>query len=282
MITALVDNTRAFATKGARGACPGCRRPVLAKCGEIVRSHWAHLPNTDCSWANHPGETPWHADWKLTCSDAARVEHTNGDHRADVISPAGHAIEFQHSPIDPVSIRARERHWVRGHWIYDGVGTEDGQRLRLSRHPDRMDEDYRSITWERPRLLAHKATWPVWVDLGAADGHLLWIGHLRYDQWSTGWGHLVARDTFIKGIVNGWGLDPSVPKPGQSWNPAPVTEPLTCLYHRCPKPAQYTLKAEYGHATWRGCADHWRAMSDALRIGMGTSGDVQTTKVLWP
>lgn len=48
MITAVRDGRYAFATVGARGTCPDCLEPVIAKCGEIVRAHWAHRPDADC------------------------------------------------------------------------------------------------------------------------------------------------------------------------------------------------------------------------------------------
>src|SRR5215475_4669527 len=54
---------RILATPGTRAACPTCRAPTLAKCGEIVTWHWAHPAARECDpWAEH--ETAWHLDWK--------------------------------------------------------------------------------------------------------------------------------------------------------------------------------------------------------------------------
>ena len=51
---ALVDGSRQEAVKGARGSCPGCGRPVLAKCGEIMVHHWAHQAREACEFEREP------------------------------------------------------------------------------------------------------------------------------------------------------------------------------------------------------------------------------------
>jgi hypothetical protein len=224
MITALMSGEYAYATAGGRGTCGDCSEPVLAKCGEIVRHHWAHQPGSECVWAGAP-ETEWHASWKFECTDPARVEVTRGNHRADAISPSGYVLEFQHSQIDPADVKARERHWRRGAWVADGIEHYADERLEVSYHPDRRDDTYRNFVWRWSPHLLNTARWPVWVDLEPESDTILLVGKLYIDSSPRrGYGWRVDRQVFIDGVLNGYGLAPAKPSFGEIWLPKAITE----------------------------------------------------------
>ena len=107
---ALVNGTRAEATKGAKGVCPGCARSVLAKCGEIMVHHWAHQAAESCDFERE-GMTKWHLDWQKEFPEHMR-EVVLGPHRADVKTDHW-VIEFQHSSISHEKVRERTDHWSK-------------------------------------------------------------------------------------------------------------------------------------------------------------------------
>ncbi|OSZ79036.1 hypothetical protein CAP35_12535 [Chitinophagaceae bacterium IBVUCB1] len=125
MKIALVDNIRTGATKGATGICPCCGSQVIARCGEIRVDHWAHKGARHCDpwWEN---ETDWHRSWKGNFSAdwqevIASDEITGEKHIADIKTDYGLVIEFQHSRIDPVERRAREKFYKNMIWVVDGT-----------------------------------------------------------------------------------------------------------------------------------------------------------------
>ena len=107
---ALVDGSRQEAVKGGRGSCPGCGRPVLAKCGEIMVHHWAHQAREACEFEREP-MTKWHLDWQKEFPEHMR-EVVQGPHRADVMTDHW-VIEFQHSSISHEKVVARNEHWCQ-------------------------------------------------------------------------------------------------------------------------------------------------------------------------
>ena len=127
-----IDGIRCEATKsGQRGICPGCGASVVAKCGRVKVNHWAHLSGKDCdSW--HEPETEWHRMWKnqfpVEWQEKDFIDEKTGDHhRADVHTPHGLTIEFQHSAIKPEECNSREKFYssVGGMiWVVDGTRTK--------------------------------------------------------------------------------------------------------------------------------------------------------------
>ena len=120
---ALSGNQRIEATPGATGTCPGCRAEVLARCGTKRIWHWAHKGRRHCDhwWEN---ETEWHRDWKNQFpSDWQEVrarDETGEQHIADVKTPYGVVIEFQHSAIKPDEVAKRTNFYGQVIWIVDG------------------------------------------------------------------------------------------------------------------------------------------------------------------
>lgn len=105
-------------TSGEKAFCPACAGVVVAKCGDFVVWHWAHMSGADCS-EDHEGETDWHRRWKMLAPTSCR-EVYRGGRRADVLVD-GTAIEFQHSHIKLETVEKREAHWGDLVWVVDGV-----------------------------------------------------------------------------------------------------------------------------------------------------------------
>lgn len=122
-----VEGQRIEASRFLKGVCPACGAVVNAKCGDIRIKHWAHAIRASCSYAREP-ETLWHRTWKdrfptewqeiICCSE------TRGNHIADVRTPSGLTIEFQHSHLRPEERAAREEFYGSiGSmvWVVDGL-----------------------------------------------------------------------------------------------------------------------------------------------------------------
>ena len=92
--------------------------------GDIKVWHWAHKSKKMCDhwWEN---ETQWHRDWKNCFPEEwQEVVHFAEDgekHIADVKTPSGLVIEFQHSAIKPDEQRSRELFYRNMIWIVDGT-----------------------------------------------------------------------------------------------------------------------------------------------------------------
>jgi hypothetical protein len=115
----LADEEQGQLKPGARGTCVGCGEPLIAKCGEINRWHWAHEAS-DSTCTSTDGEGAWHLAWKHWAQrHGARTEITRGQHRADIIWPDGTIYELQSSYLSAIDIKRREDHWGEQLvWIY--------------------------------------------------------------------------------------------------------------------------------------------------------------------
>jgi competence protein CoiA len=120
----LYDALRNRPTPGARSSCALCDGELVAKCGQIVTWHWAHLA-ADCDPWSEP-ETQWHRRWKAYFEErGAQVEVVMGPHRADVVMPSGLIIELQHDYLSTFDIAEREQ-FYGSHlaWIYRAAWLE--------------------------------------------------------------------------------------------------------------------------------------------------------------
>lgn len=124
MRLAIVDNQRTEAFAGLVGSCPSCGAPVVAKCGSQRVHHWAHRGARTCDHWWEP-ETAWHRARKLQFPEAwqetIRHEGVTGEkHIADVQTPQGLTIEFQHSHSRAVERASREAFYGDMVWVVDG------------------------------------------------------------------------------------------------------------------------------------------------------------------
>ncbi len=112
MDVALVAEVRLPPSPGLKGQCPLCRKPALAKCGDINRWHWAHAGRRHCDpWQENEG--PWHRKWKSLFPFELReiVHHdavTGEKHIADLKRSDGLVIELQNSPMTITEMESRE------------------------------------------------------------------------------------------------------------------------------------------------------------------------------
>lgn len=144
---ALSNQRRIEATPSAKGTCPICDTLLIPKCGTSKVWHWAHKPKSNCK-ALWETETEWHRNWKLCFpEDWSEVVHTSiaGErHIADIRTPEGLIIEFQHSHICDRERYTRERFYGNMVWVVDGTRLKrdsnfhDGMKNNL-RHGKNVD-----------------------------------------------------------------------------------------------------------------------------------------------
>ncbi len=174
---ALQSDERVEATPKAIGVCPCCGTEMIAKCGNRKIWHWAHKTKITCDhwWEN---ETQWHRDWKNCFSDEwQEVIHFSDDgekHIADVKTPSGLVIEFQHSAIGPEEVASREAFYKNMIWIVDGSRlSREAKRLSELFHPQFFELEKRICYLENgPKLFPKrwlKNTVPVYFDIGDPD-----------------------------------------------------------------------------------------------------------------
>lgn len=70
-------------------------------------------------------ETPWHRNWKLAFPAGYREKSffsqaQNCRHRADIHTPCGTTLEFQHSPISLTELESREAFYPNLVWVVNG------------------------------------------------------------------------------------------------------------------------------------------------------------------
>lgn len=132
-----MDGIRAEARPGARGQCLFCRSAMVAKCGEVVRWHWAHSARRRCDpwWEN---ETEWHRRWKgyfpKDWQEVVHVDESGERHIADIKTDTGLVIELQHSSMKPDELRSREQFYGKMRWVVDGSPFKHNFHI-LSRLP---------------------------------------------------------------------------------------------------------------------------------------------------
>lgn len=98
---ALVGGKRHAAERGLAGQCPACGAAMIPKCGERRVWHWAHRGERHCDHWWEP-ETEWHVAWKnrfpAEWQEISCPAENGEKHIADVKTPHGWVVEFQHSP----------------------------------------------------------------------------------------------------------------------------------------------------------------------------------------
>ena len=124
---AVQDNAKIEATPGATGKCVCCGSELVPKCGPTKVWHWAHKSNKNCDhwWEN---ETNWHRDWKNhfppEWQEVVHYAEDGEKHIADVKTPSGLVVEFQHSYLREEERISRERYYNNMVWIVDGMRTK--------------------------------------------------------------------------------------------------------------------------------------------------------------
>jgi hypothetical protein len=151
---ALVDGIRTPAAPGLRGVCPGCRGEVIAKCGKVIRRHWAHVSAECDSWGD--GESDWHIGWKDRFPPELQ-EVFMGEHRAD-IKGACAVLEVQASPISVETIQEREEFYGEMAWMLKGEDFVDNFDI------NHVGGHAYCFAWKRPRLSWQFSSRRIYID----------------------------------------------------------------------------------------------------------------------
>lgn len=121
----------------AVGVCPLCCGPVIAVCGNKRIWHWRHSSDAQCPFSKN--ETPWHRGWKNLFpekwQEIIRYDSlTKEKHIADVMTPQGFVLEFQHSPMPEEERISREKFHKTMAWVVDcSESKRDKTRLAKNR-----------------------------------------------------------------------------------------------------------------------------------------------------
>lgn len=180
---ALIDGVRREAQPKLDGLCPGCKEKVIAKCGKHVVWHWAHTSRHCDPWWET--ETEWHRNWKnrfpIEWQEVSLIDPgTQELHIADVRTPAGLVLEFQHSTIDPSEVEARQHFYQKIIWVVDGRKNDfDGFNFTNGRTRPNQHGIVEFRWFSRSKLFDRwHITKPVFIDFGQEHG--FWRV-LRYD-----------------------------------------------------------------------------------------------------
>jgi competence protein CoiA len=134
----LVDGERREPEPGFAGQCPGCAQPVIAKCGTERVWHWAHKGKRVCDPWWEP-ETEWHRQWKnlfpREWQESVHRSPTGEIHIADIKTPNGLVIEFQHSSIKAAERQSREDFYRKMLWIVDCTRLKSDRPRINENHP---------------------------------------------------------------------------------------------------------------------------------------------------
>jgi hypothetical protein len=193
---------------------------MLAKTGNVVIHHWAHV--TAQPGCSAYGESEWHLAWKAEALDGTQ-EIAVGNRRADVLAPWGGAVEFQHSALTAEDVHSREDDW--GHklvWIMDGRAAAKGDNLVqfLGREGWSADtcpwgqycrevfasERHTHFRWPRAPMFVKSARCPMIIDTG--DG-LVYVEKITTHVGGPlrGWGQRMTRAEVIEKVLRADSLD---------------------------------------------------------------------------
>ena len=157
---------------GAECFCKACGEQLKLKKGKINRPHFAHMPNTDCSYDDRDNKTEWHIRMQEYFPKETReylfIDAATGErHIADIYIPEKETvIEFQHSAISEEEFLKRTVFHVSNHrkivWVFDetAANPKEGDLGRL--RPDDLwggsfPYNDRSFRWQRqPRKCLQK------------------------------------------------------------------------------------------------------------------------------
>jgi len=131
---------------------------MVAKCGDKIVWHWAHLPRPRCDpwWEN---ETDWHRAWKNCFPEEwQEVVHFDGDsgekHIADVKTPSELVLEFQNSAMNSSELVSRENFYKTMLWI---VNAADFDFTIHQRMPDPDSEFGRDCDFLHPYAFTRRS-----------------------------------------------------------------------------------------------------------------------------
>lgn len=206
---AIQDETKIEATPKAKGKCPGCGADLVARCGTRKVWHWAHKGRRHCDhwWEN---ETEWHRNWKDHFPTEWQEVGSRDDHGelhiADVRTPAGLVVEFQHSYLKSAEAIKRTEFHNPILWVVDATRrpTDIDQFTRSLKDAQKHHVDggtvYQIYWAEEVRLFREWSGMNVIIafDLGTED---VWL--LRRIQQGSVYGFFYPKVDLVKNITEG-------------------------------------------------------------------------------
>ncbi len=218
---AVSEGKRIEATPGAKGVCPGCSAEMLARCGTRKVWHWAHRGQRHCDhwWEN---ETQWHRDWKnhfpTDWQEIAARDDEGELHIADIKTPHGWVVEFQHSYIKPEEAHKRTQFHNPMFWVVDGVRRDTDlpqfiEALKHARLHGTQEDLVYQVRLSNSRLLREWAPVGVFVafDFGLDD---VWILRRVHEGFVLGF--FYSKEKLVTHISEGSGFpDIQYSKPQQ-------------------------------------------------------------------
>jgi competence protein CoiA len=205
---AIKNEVREEASPQGKGSCPNCGGDVLAKCGAKRIWHWAHRVRTRCDhwWEN---ETEWHRNWKTKFPNSWQEIILKGQdeetHIADVRTPFGLTVEFQHSPLSEIEQEVREEFYGNLIWVLDGAHGNQGYWNFLENiqfwngrgySPDQIGSKFNPLLAKITKrwLVARR---PVFIDFG---GRTVWSISVRRDGWAK-YALEIPKEEFVRSIL---------------------------------------------------------------------------------
>ena len=211
----LFDKNRNKATPKARGVCPACNVPLIAKCGRIKIHHWAHENLDHCDHWYEP-VTQWHLDWQNWVKPEFQEVYIS-PHIADIQLPNKHVIEIQHSPISCEEAREREDFYCNMAWIFDASSFERNFKL-FEKESQSTGNIYYNFAWKRPRLSIAESTKPIYLDFGEdrifqvkkfelyeREGN--WEGRVYISTRCKGWGYMLTMSEAVAKIFGQYAIN---------------------------------------------------------------------------
>ena len=198
--------------------CTCCGSEMIAKCGNVKVWHWAHKTKKLCDhwWEN---ETPWHRTWKNQFPiDWQEVIHFADDgekHIADLKTPSGLVIEFQHSRIKPEEIHERSKFYQNIVWVVDAQKFKKEREWILYDFPQSVQIEDFDYCNDIPNSVWSGLNVPIFFDLGYDDwliGQIPQMGsdHFFYKR------HYLKKDYFCRTITKAGTYRPGKMKPPRS------------------------------------------------------------------
>jgi competence protein CoiA len=185
---AIQGQKRVEAAPQATGQCPCCESDLTAKCGSQKAWHWSHKGTRHCDlwWEN---ETAWHRNWKDhfpgECHEVVHFADDGEKHVADIKTPGGLVIEFQHSAMSVDEKNAREKFYKNMIWIVDGtrLKTDKARFKNVFSSDQRAFEKWQTLTPEQifPKSWLNRSV-PVYFDTGDTN-HLICLLPKASPQW---------------------------------------------------------------------------------------------------
>ena len=197
------NNKHQKPAKGIKGVCPFCGETLVARCGNIRMHHWAHPSDSQCPYKENKGE--WHIDWQNEFPDDWQEvllvdPATNEKNIADIQTPTGFVLEFQHSHIKDEEKTAREKFYKNMVWVVDGANWKKIESFFENKF--RIDQyDYEtnfSLIWAN----ASVPTIYDFYDAQSAENASKWHEYLfvcfPYRDWVGFYVVPIKRQNFIK------------------------------------------------------------------------------------